>query len=114
MSEVPGVRRPVGLALAEERVSALDGDSDPDERRFAREFAHWVLTNPDMLHRSILPNHARYARLLGGLTHVVVDEAHRYKGVFGAHVSAVLRRLRRLSQNLRARGDQPDGEKGFY
>ena len=79
------------------RVSTLDGDSDPDERRYARDFASYVLTNPDMLHRSILPNHARYARLLGRLTHVVVDEAHRYKGVFGAHVSAVLRRLRRLA-----------------
>lgn len=79
------------------RISTLDGDSDPDERRYAREFASYVLTNPDMLHRSILPNHARYARLLGRLTHVIVDEAHRYKGVFGAHVSAVLRRLRRLA-----------------
>ena len=84
------------------RVSTLDGDSDPDERRYARDFAAYVLTNPDMLHRSILPNHARYARLLGRLTHVVVDEAHRYKGVFGAHVSAVLRRLRRLAASYGA------------
>lgn len=79
------------------KVTTLDGDSDVDERRYAREFAGFVLSNPDMLHRSVLPNHARYARFLGGLTHVVVDEAHRYKGVFGAHVSAVLRRLRRLA-----------------
>lgn len=85
------------------RVAALDGDSDEDERRYAREFATYVLTNPDMLHRSVLPNHTRYARLLGGLTHVVVDEAHRYKGVFGAHVSAVLRRLRRLAHHYGAR-----------
>ena len=84
------------------RVSTLDGDSDPDERRYARDFASYVLTNPDMLHRSILPNHARYSRLLGRLTHVVVDEAHRYKGVFGAHVSAVLRRLRRLAASYGA------------
>ncbi|MFP5416494.1 MAG: DEAD/DEAH box helicase [Actinomycetes bacterium] len=90
------------LGVAEWRVSTLDGDSDPDERRFAREFASYVLTNPDMLHRSILPNHTRYARLLGGLTHVVVDEAHRYKGVFGAHVAAVLRRLRRLAHHYGA------------
>ena len=87
------------LGLDGWRVSTLDGDSDPDERRWARDFASYVLTNPDMLHRSILPNHARYARLLGRLTHVIVDEAHRYKGVFGAHVSAVLRRLRRLAHH---------------
>ena len=78
------------------RATTLDGDSDRDERRFAREFAGYVLSNPDMLHRSVLPQHARWARFLGDLRFVVVDEAHRYKGVFGAHVSAVLRRLRRL------------------
>lgn len=91
------LRSATELGIEGWRVSTLDGDSDPDERRYARDFASYVLTNPDMLHRSILPNHARYARLLGRLTHVVVDEAHRYKGVFGAHVSAVLRRLRRLA-----------------
>ncbi len=77
-------------------VTTLDGDSDPGERRFARDHATFVLTNPDMLHRSVLPAHVRWARLLGSLRYVVIDEAHRYRGVFGAHVSAVLRRLRRL------------------
>lgn len=80
------------------RVTTLDGDSDDHERRFAREFATYVLTNPDMLHRSVLPNHARWSRFLGSLRYVVVDEAHRYRGVFGAHVAAVIRRLRRLCQ----------------
>ncbi|MFV0452615.1 MAG: DEAD/DEAH box helicase [Propioniciclava sp.] len=75
----------------------LDGDSGTEERRFARDSADYVLTNPDMLHRSILPNHTRYARLLRGLRYVVVDEAHRYRGLFGAHLAAVLRRLRRLA-----------------
>lgn len=78
------------------RVTTLDGDSDTEERRFAREFATYVLTNPDMLHRSVLANHARWRTLLGSLRYVVVDEAHRYRGVFGAHVALVLRRLRRL------------------
>lgn len=90
------------LGVPKWRVCSLDGDSGPDERRFARDFASYVLTNPDMLHRSVLPQHARFARLLGGLTHVVVDEAHRYKGLFGAHVSAVLRRLRRLAHHYGA------------
>ncbi|WP_420176848.1 DEAD/DEAH box helicase [Luteococcus sp. OSA5] len=78
------------------KVTCLDGDSDQQERRFAREFASYVLTNPDMLHRSVLPNHARWAGFLGSLRYVVIDEAHRYRGVFGAHVAAVIRRLRRL------------------
>jgi len=78
------------------QVATLDGDSDPAERQFARDHAGFVLSNPDMLHRSVLPDHARWAGFLGSLRYVVVDEAHRYRGVFGAQVSGVLRRLRRL------------------
>ena len=78
------------------KVTCLDGDSDVQERRFAREFASYVLTNPDMLHRSVLPNHSRWAGFLGSLRYVVIDESHRYRGVFGAHVAQVIRRLRRL------------------
>lgn len=78
------------------QVANLDGDSVGAERQFARDHATFVLSNPDMLHRSVLPNHARWSGLLGSLRYVVVDEAHRYRGVFGSQVSAVLRRLRRL------------------
>lgn len=85
------------LDLPQWRHSTLDGDSDSEERRFAREYASLVMTNPDMLHRSVLPGHNRWARLLGSLRYIVVDEAHHYRGVFGSHVSAVLRRLRRLA-----------------
>ena len=79
------------------RVTALDGDSDEAERRFARDHASYVLTNPDMLHFAVLPNHQRWANFLGALRYIVVDEAHRYQGVFGAHVAQVLRRLRRIA-----------------
>lgn len=85
-------------------IVALDGDSDAATRRFAREHARLVLTNPDMLHHAVLPRHARWARLLGGLRHVVIDEGHRYRGVFGAQVACVIRRLRRL---CRAYGSDP-------
>lgn len=78
------------------RITAVDGDSCAQERRFARELATCVLTNPDLLHRSVLPNHARWRSFLSRLGYVVVDEAHRYRGVFGAQVALVLRRLRRL------------------
>lgn len=80
------------------KVSTLDGDSDQAERDWAREHATYVLTNPDMLHRSVLPNHARWAPFLRSLRYVVVDESHRYRGVFGSHVAAVIRRLRRIAQ----------------
>ena len=86
-----------GLGPRGWRIGALDGDSDEGERRFAREHASYLLTNPDMLHYSVLPNHQRWARFLGALRYIVVDEAHRYQGVFGAHVAQVIRRLRRLA-----------------
>lgn len=78
------------------RPATLDGDSDEAERAYAREHAHYILTNPDMLHASVLPQHRRWAPVLRSLRVIVVDESHRYRGVFGSHVSAVLRRLLRL------------------
>ncbi|QGN35632.1 DEAD/DEAH box helicase [Microlunatus sp. Gsoil 973] len=78
------------------RVAAVDGDSDTAERDWARDHAGYVLTNPDFLHYSVLPNHGRWAGFLGNLRYVVIDEAHRYRGVFGSHVAQVVRRLRRL------------------
>lgn len=79
------------------RVTPCDGDSSREQRDWARDHAEYVLTNPDMLHRSILPRHDRWAAFLRTLRFVVVDEAHHYRGVFGAHVAHVLRRLRRVA-----------------
>ncbi|MEI5676148.1 MULTISPECIES: DEAD/DEAH box helicase [unclassified Nocardioides] len=84
-----------GLGL-DVRVATHDGDSPRDQRDWTRDHAEYVLTNPDMLHRSLLPGHARWAAFFGSLSYVVVDECHHYRGVFGAHVSHVLRRLRRV------------------
>ncbi|WP_370247025.1 DEAD/DEAH box helicase [Nocardioides sp.] len=78
------------------RVATCDGDSSRDEREWARAFGEYVLTNPDMLHRSILPGHERWVGFLRALRFVVVDECHHYRGVLGAHVAQVLRRLRRV------------------
>jgi DEAD/DEAH box helicase domain-containing protein len=78
------------------RVATHDGDSSYDERDWTREHGEYVLTNPDMLHRSLLPRHERWGGLFRSLDLVVVDECHHYRGVFGAHVAQVLRRLRRV------------------
>jgi DEAD/DEAH box helicase domain-containing protein len=74
----------------------LDGDTSFEERRWIREHGAFVLSNPDMLHYSLLPDHRRWSSFLRRLTYVVIDECHGYRGVFGAHVAAVIRRLRRL------------------
>lgn len=90
------------LQLDDWRVCTLDGDSEDAERHWARDFGSYVLTNPDMLHYSVLPHHARWSRLLGSLRYIVIDECHRYRGVFGSHVSAIVRRLRRLAASYGA------------
>jgi DEAD/DEAH box helicase domain-containing protein len=91
------------FALTGVRAASYDGDTPTQERPLVRRNANFVLTNPDMLHRAILPNHERWAGFLGRLAYVVVDEAHTFRGVFGSHVAAVLRRLRRLANRYGAR-----------
>jgi DEAD/DEAH box helicase domain-containing protein len=84
-------------------VAPFDGDTPPDERRAARARAAVVATNPDMLHRSMLPMHEGWARFFAGLRYVVLDELHTYRGVFGSHVGNVLRRLWRVCEHYGSR-----------
>jgi DEAD/DEAH box helicase domain-containing protein len=78
-------------------VAVLTGDTPREERgALAARPPGILLANPDILHRHLLPDHARWRTFLGGLDMVVLDELHTYRGVFGAHVALVLRRLRRL------------------
>jgi DEAD/DEAH box helicase domain-containing protein len=79
------------------RPAIYDGDTPREARVQIRRAANIVLTNPDMLHVGILPNHGAWAELFANLAVVVVDEAHVYRGVFGSHVGNVLRRLRRIA-----------------
>ncbi|HEV7206770.1 MAG TPA: DEAD/DEAH box helicase [Jatrophihabitans sp.] len=84
------------LVLPSVRPALFDGDTPRDERDWVRAHANWVLTNPDMLHRGILPGHARWAPFFRRLRYVVIDECHSYRGLFGSHVAQVLRRLQRV------------------
>jgi DEAD/DEAH box helicase domain-containing protein len=82
--------------LSYTECSTFDGDTPQPERAEIRKHARIIITNPDMLHLGILPNHKYWTMMLQNLKYVVVDEAHVYRGVFGSHVANVLRRLRRL------------------
>lgn len=82
-----------------------DGDSPSEVRRFARERSRWIFSNPDMIHLSLLRNHARWAVFLRNLRYVVVDECHYYRGIFGSNVAMVLRRLLRLCARYAPAGD---------
>src|SRR5262245_20719384 len=80
-------------------VHTYDGDTPQDARRAIRGRAHVVLSNPDMVHSGILPHHPRWAKLFENLRYVVIDELHAYRGVFGSHLTNVLRRLRRVCEH---------------
>ncbi|WP_328385440.1 DEAD/DEAH box helicase [Streptomyces sp. NBC_00400] len=84
---------PLGTAV---RPAVYDGDTPVEEREWVRQYGNYVLTNPDMLHRGILPAHPRWSSFLRALRYVVIDECHSYRGVFGSHVAQVIRRLRRV------------------
>lgn len=74
-----------------------DGDTPGAARRALRDTGRVILSNPDMLHASILPGHPRWSRFFSGLSLVVIDEVHTYRGIFGSHVANVIRRLRRVA-----------------
>ena len=76
--------------------ATFDGDTPQWERTEIKRSAEIVLSNPDMVHLGILPNHRSWSGLLSRLKYIVIDEAHIYRGVFGSHVANVIRRLRRL------------------
>ncbi|MDY7104004.1 MAG: DEAD/DEAH box helicase [Actinomycetota bacterium] len=87
------------LDLPKVAAGAYDGDADGQERAWLRSNANVVLTNPEMLHHGILPHHDKWSTFLGRLRYVVIDEMHVLRGVFGTHVSHILRRLRRLCEH---------------
>ncbi|CAN5708657.1 DEAD/DEAH box helicase [soil metagenome] len=98
-AEIPG--------LDDVAPTSYDGDSPTEVRRFARERSRWLFSNPDMIHLSMLRNHARWSVFLRGLRYVVVDECHYYRGIFGSNVAMVLRRLLRLATRYSSDGSGP-------
>ncbi len=77
-------------------IETFDGDTAQETRLSVRKRGRIVLTNPDMLHLGVLPNHSLWSRYLHGLRYVVLDESHVYRGILGSHVANIIRRLRRL------------------
>ncbi len=94
--QLHSIHRLVTDAAIDAKTFTYDGDTSPTARRAVRQAGHLVITNPDMLHTGILPNHTRWVRLFENLRYVVIDELHTYRGLFGSHVAQVLRRLLRL------------------
>ena len=93
MHEVHGL---IGELKADIKTYTYDGDTPDDARQAIRRQGHVVVTNPDMLHAGILPHHTKWQKLFANLQYVVIDELHVYRGVFGSHLTNVLRRLVRI------------------
>ncbi|KAL1824977.1 hypothetical protein ACET3Z_011755 [Daucus carota] len=81
-------------------IGTYDGDTSKEDRLWLRDSARLLITNPDMLHMSILPFHGQFRRILENLRFVIIDEAHAYKGAFGCHTALILRRLRRICAHV--------------
>jgi DEAD/DEAH box helicase domain-containing protein len=79
------------------QAAVYDGDTPISRRAAIRGQANILLTNPDMLHMGILPQHTNWEDLFRNLRFVVLDEMHTYRGVFGSHVANLIRRLKRVS-----------------
>jgi DEAD/DEAH box helicase domain-containing protein len=87
-----------GYRVPRLKPAIYDGDTPTEQRWQIRKWSNVILSNPDMVHVGLLPNHDRWGDVLANLRYVVIDEAHVYRGVFGSHVANVLRRLRRLAR----------------
>ncbi|MCL1817900.1 MAG: DEAD/DEAH box helicase, partial [Spirochaetaceae bacterium] len=79
------------------KIATYDGDTPSSVRASARETGQIIISNPDMLHSGILPNHPKWMKFLKKLSWVVIDEVHSYRGVFGSHLANLLRRLQRIA-----------------
>ncbi len=78
-------------------VSVYDGDTPLSKRSSIRKKVNFLLTNPDMLHYAILPNHTRWEEFFTQIKFIVIDEVHIYRGVFGSHIANIIRRLKRIA-----------------
>jgi len=79
------------------KIATYDGDTPESLRVSARDTGRIIISNPDMLHAGILPNHPKWIKFFSRLKFIVIDEAHAYRGVLGSHVANVIRRLRRVA-----------------
>ena len=87
----------LGSSNIEIKVATYDGDTPDSLRVSARDTGRIIISNPDMLHAGVLPNHPKWIKFFSNLKYIVIDEAHAYRGVLGSHVADLFRRLIRIA-----------------
>jgi DEAD/DEAH box helicase domain-containing protein len=80
------------------RSAIYDGDTPQSKCAAIRENSRIILSNPHELHQ-VLAWHTKWRPFLSGLKFIVLDEAHRYRGIFGSHIALLMRRLLRLCRH---------------
>jgi DEAD/DEAH box helicase domain-containing protein len=95
LKTVQELEREAGIPVS---PAIYDGDTPRDRRPEIRRSTRLLLTNPHELHQ-ILPWHHQWSNFLQGLSFIVIDEAHRYRGVSGSHMAFLIRRLRRICRH---------------
>ena len=80
------------------RVCIYDGDTPQSIRNDARDKGRIIISNPDMMHAGILPNHPKWIRFFANLKYIVIDEMHMYRGIFGSHMANLIRRILRVAR----------------
>ncbi len=88
----------IELMQVDVKTYTYDGDTPAAARKAVRQAGHVVVTNPDMLHSGILPQHTKWVKLFENLQYIIIDEIHSYRGIFGSNLANVLRRLLRLCE----------------
>ena len=86
------------FSLEDLKLYIYDGDTPSSVRQAARRNGRLIVTNPDMLHTGILPNHTKWVKIFDGLKFVIIDELHTYRGIFGSHLALIMRRLLRIAR----------------
>jgi DEAD/DEAH box helicase domain-containing protein len=89
------IRELEGFTGLDTGAAVYDGDTSSHRRPNIRSHSRIILSNPYELH-FILPWHYKWTTFLQNLQFVVIDEAHRYRGIFGSHIAYLIRRLRRI------------------
>ncbi len=95
--QLDGINRLINGLGTRPGAFVYDGDTPVSIRSQARGTARLIMTNPDMMHVSILPHHTLWAEFFRNLRYIIIDEIHIYRGVFGSHLANLVRRIKRVA-----------------